>query len=201
MKIEELIPGQVYVTQGGTLTLKGEKDPEVIPWGYDRVRFIKVVGNHIIVETAWNSECELPLDYALEPTIEEHVRSEFPLRGIHVDRTVIPFEEALAKGICKEITGKVEQKVQDDTVPVSTQSLKIKKSRTIGIVRNDLYDKIIEFFSEFHSIAEAVTSFDIIYQKVRHTLENINKRGHAGQRFNLEKDDSGKAIKFKLTKA
>ena len=191
VKAEDLIPGKVYVSDGGLLQLKPEGSKKV-GWGYERVEFIKIHENYIIVATPWDTECWIQLKYGLSATKETTIRSIFPLRGMHISREVIPFDTALELGLTKEITaGELRKERKEGDTSGDT------KRSTVG--RDQFIDNLIVFFSEFKSYAEAAKHFNIVYQKIRYTIEGIKKRGHNLQRFTCETEKKG-VTKVKLTR-
>lgn len=213
MKIDELMSGQIYVTQGGTVVMLAEVEKVIpgkgvvlkegseteVPWGYDRVRFVKVTDTHIIVETPWGTECELPLDYPLVCTTEKVMRCEFPVRGPHKSRKIIPFEEALKMGICKEVNIVQEVPVENskDAEPVKP---KVKAARAKETSKNDLKKALIEYFSEEHTLTEAAKHFKIEYQKIRYNLQDIKNKGFELQRFELKSGKKDGMVTNKLEK-
>lgn len=190
----ELIPGEVYVTRGGTVIMKGDSEGKKLPWGYERVRFMKLTETHIIVETPWETECELPLDYPLSSTSEAILRSEFPIRGVHeLPAEVIPFEEALKLGISKELSAEELQEV------LSEQAGGQSTKRPSEVARNEFTEKFIKYFEEEHTFTEGAKHFGTVYQRIRYTLNKLKLHGYGLQRFQVE-TTKGKPAKVKLVR-
>ncbi len=178
MTADTLVPGEVYVTRGGTVNMKGDPDKKLVPWGYERVRFMKLTKTHIIVETPWGTECELPSDYPLCTTSETLLRSEFPVCGVHENREVIPFDKALKAGVSKELSIEEIQALsedQDGTTPV----------RATVVARNEFTEKFIKYFETPQTIAKAAKYFGVKYQKIRYTLNKLKVNGYGLQRFQI----------------
>ena len=193
VKVEDLVQGKVYVVRGGTVILKGGSVEKAVPWGYDRIKFLRTTDTHIIVATCWGSEVPLALDYPLHSTSETMMRTEFKLRGVHISRKKIPFDEALKLGICKELD---EETLR---VQMATETPDIKAVTQSKVTRSMFTDDLIKYFTEFNSVPAAADHFGVKYQKIRYTLDGIKKKGYNNQRYILEKKVDG-ITQVKLTK-
>lgn len=187
--VKDLIPGKIYVTQGGVLTKNEDTKGTEYPWGYDRVKFLRFgsVGKskdlRIFIKTPWGTKCDLPLNYPLSTTSETVLRSEFPLMGMHKTRVVIPFEEALKREICKELNAtEIRATKEKDSTEIALSQGTIE--------RTEFMCKVIDFFAEPHTMAEAAKHFNVKYQQIRYTVNNLNKKGFEHQRFGLKKGDN-----------
>lgn len=179
----DLVPGEIYVTCGGLVTLKNDSTKQKYPWGYDRVRFMRLTKSHVIVETPWGSECELPLDYKLSSTHEGMIRSEFELSGVHETCEKILFSTALKKGIAKELSAKeLQELINIETAETQNTST----TRPSEVARNEFTEKIIKYFEEPRTNPEAAKHFGVAYQKIRYTLKKLKAHGHGLQRFKIE---------------
>jgi len=195
IKSDELIVGKIYVTKGGLLTfITGEQ----VPWGYDRVKFIKYTENGLLVHTPWGSECALVADYPLFETKETMVRSEFPLRGVHKTREVIPFDKALELKICKELSKKELRKLSKEAEIAQSSQSSVKVGE---IAHGDFMQEFIKYFSDYKTFAEAAKHFKTSYQKIRYTLKKIKNKGYQAKRFTVvEMKQNGKTVS-KIIKA
>jgi len=198
VKYDDLIIGCVYVTRGGTAILYD--DSEVI-WGFDRVKVIKkfnsIVGNRRVrVQTSWGTELDCPEDYPFETTTEQYIKSEFKLIGPYKSKKVIPFSEAVKKGICKEedILLKKEDVIEN---PEKVKSSKSCKSAT---ETSDFKQKIVDYFSKPRKMTDAVKHFGTQYQKIRYTIMNIKKDGFNLDRFDLKQSKEDGKTTFQLVK-
>ena len=176
---DELVPGEVYVTRGGTIVMKGDPNKKRIPWGYERVRFMRLTKKNIVVETPWGTECELPLDYPLCTTSETHLRSEFPVSGVHEDREVLPFDKALKEGISKELSSKELQKLAE------AQEGEVSPKRATVVARNEFTEKFIKYFEKPQTLSGASKHFGVAYQKIRYHLNKVRVHGYGLQRFQI----------------
>jgi len=173
--------GHIYVVQGGLVTIQvTESTTQTLGWGYDRVKFAKIENNYIVVDTPWGSKCLLPLDYPLYSTIERHMRSEFPIRGAHKSRKVIPFDEALKLNICKELDN-----TKIKTLPNNVTSKIIGKRPHGQESTNVFIEELIKYFKTAQTLSSAATHFNVKYQKIRYLIKNIKDRGYNSQRFNV----------------
>jgi hypothetical protein len=148
-----LEPDKVYVTVGGTAV---NKHGEIVGWGYDRVKFLRISDNSIVVQTPWSAECTVPLDYPLSETPEEEVFCEFQLIINFTNKIEIPFNEALSCGICK-----LYNKETNDAFPY-----------------NKFYSNLVRYFTIPQTIADAARHFNVPYQRIRHTITSIGNQGY-----------------------
>ena len=178
IKLEELVPSRIYVTHGGQVTVHHtDKETKQLTWGYDRVRFIKLEDDYIIVETPWNTNCSLLKTYLLQSTSETVMRCEFPMRGVHISREIISFDNALEMGLCKEVTAS-ELKVAADPTTIT-------QHRSGAISKNLFTESLIEYFSEAKTVSSAAERFGVKYQKIRYTIKNLKDKGYGVQRFTV----------------
>ena len=147
VKFADIKIGRVYVTRGGTTAI--DKSSKTVGWGYDRVRVIKKNNTKLIIETPWGTSCILKDDYPLSSTREVEPRIEFKLITTYISKQEIPFDDAVAQGIC------VENIPPEDL-----------------IVEKFLKD-LIEYFATPQSISSAAQKFGETYQKIRYSIDKI----------------------------
>jgi len=92
--------GQIYVTRGGTVVI--DKFGKTVGWGYDRVRIIKKSSTKLLIETPWGTSCIVRSNYPLSKTRETALQIEFKLITTYLSKQEIPFDTAVAQGICTE---------------------------------------------------------------------------------------------------
>lgn len=151
VKFIDIKVGQVYVTRGGLAVV--DKAGKTIGWGYDRVRVLKKYGTELIAETPWGTLCILKKNYPLSLTKEVEPRTEFKLITTYISKQEIPFDDAIARGICIE--------------NVPPEDLAAEK----------FLEDLIEYFSTPQSISSAAQKFGKIYQKIRYSIDKIESIG------------------------
>jgi len=152
VKFVDIQIDQIYATRGGTAVLS--KSGKVVGWGYDRVRIIEKTNTQLVIETPWGTSCSLDTDYPLSETNAVDLRTEFKLITTYVSKQEIPFDDAVAQGICT------------DNAPISNIPVDL-----------DLQN-LIQYFSTPKSISSAAQKFGKTYQKIRYLirkLDNIEK--------------------------
>jgi len=152
VKFADIKVGRVYVTRGGVAVI--DKSNETVGWGYDRVRIIKKNNTKLVIETPWGTSCILNADYPLFSTKEVVPRIEFKLITTYASKQEIPFDDAVAQGICTE--------------NLPPEDLAAEKFLL----------KVIKYFSIPQSISSAAQKFGETYQKIRYLvdkIENIDK--------------------------
>lgn len=97
MMAKDTVIGKVYASRGGTFKDVGG---QVRSWGYDRIRVKSISDKKVVVETAWGTEVNIPIDYILYSTPEEELKGTPPaIKGRDSGETVeLTFEEAISKG-------------------------------------------------------------------------------------------------------
>ncbi len=168
--------GNVYVSRGGLIKLPGRADP--VPWGYDRVKLLEITTDHIVIQTPWKTMCIVPLDYPLVETIETVVRSEFRLENNYISCEIIPFDEAIKRGICKELT--------ENELPSKVMS---KPKNTAQ--DTELTEAVIDYFATSNTVKDAAGHFGVKYQKIRYILKQIGEKGYGAQRFQIKMSKQG----------
>jgi len=139
--------GQVYVTRGGTVVI--DKSGKTVGWGYDRIRVIKKSSSKLLIETPWGTSCVVKSTYPLSATREVALQTGFKLITTYLSKQEIPFDDAVAQGICVE--------------SIPRNDLEIEKF---------LVD-LIDYFSTPQSIPSAVQKFGKTYQKIRYSIGKI----------------------------
>jgi len=178
--------GKIYVTNGGLVTLSDQKDP--VPWGYDRVRLIKITKEHFIVETPWASTVALPLNYSLAPTNETVIRSEFCLENNYISCETIPFAVALKRGICKELTAE------------EVANLKSPKTVSGKSSKSGITEAVIVYLETPKTIRDTAIHFGVTYQKIRYILKRLVSKGYGFHKYQIKKVKLGNKDAVQLVK-
>lgn len=166
VKFADIEIGQVYVTCGGTVVVN--ESGKTVGWGYDRVQVVEKNDTKLVVKTPWGTSCILAKAYPLFSTKEVEPRVEFKLVTTYISKQEIPFNIAVARGICAEN---------------SDADLPIEKF---------LID-LVQYFDEPRSISAAAKKFNISYHKVRYYL--LNKIANIGKyKINYKKNSKYKLI-------
>lgn len=160
VKFADIKVGQVYVTRGGIAVI--DKFGKTVGWGYDRVRIIKKSNTKLIVETPWGTSCILKDDYPLSSTREVESQIEFKLITTYISKQEVPFDDAVAQGICIE--------------NISPEDLAAEK----------FLEDLIEYFATPQSISSAAQKFGETYQKIRYSVDKIENIG----KFKVNRKDS-----------
>ena len=172
VKFADIKVGQVYVTHGGIAVInkpnKPNKPNETVGWGYDRVRVIKKNDTKLVVETPWGTSCIIGSDYSLFSTKEVEPRIEFKLITTYISKQEIPFDDAVAQGICIE--------------NISPEDLAAEK----------FLEDLIKYFATPQSISSAAQKFGETYQKIRYSVDKIENI----DRYKVDRKDliEGKTI-------
>lgn len=171
--------GTVYVGRGGKAILP---DGKVTGWGFDRIKVIKVhPDGSIQVQTPWGTELTLPAGYPLYETTETALRQEFKVVRLFNTRVEMTFDEALASGICQEISSKTTTE-KDEKSEEKTVTPPLSKTETM-----DLYASLVDWFKSPHTISSAVDKFGGSYQNIRNALHSIRNKGYNNVRYELKK--------------
>lgn len=168
VKFTDIKVGQVYITRGGTVIL--DESGKVSGWGYDRVRVIRKNRMKLVIETSWNTTCILEKDYPLSFTREVKPRAEFKLITAYISKQEIPFDDALAQGICTE------------DVPLDDPAF------------TKFSGELIKYFSIPQSISSASKHFGVTYHKIRYSIDKIESIG----KFKMIRKDmpNGNTVQF-----
>ena len=166
VKFIDIKVGQVYATRGGIVVIN--KSGKTVGWGYDRVQVIKKNSTKLIVETPWGTSCILKDDYPLYLTREVTPRIEFKLITTYISKQEIPFDVAVAQGICIE--------------NIPSEDLAAEK----------FLGNLIEYFATPRSISSAAQKFGETYQKIRYSIDKIENIG----KFKVNRKDmsEGKTV-------
>ena len=166
VKFADIKVGRIYVTRGGITVI--DKSGKTVGWGYDRIRVVKKSGTKLIVETPWSTSCILKDDYPLSSTKEIEPRIEVKLITTYISKQEIPFDDAVAQGICVE------------NIPPEDQAVE------------KFLEDLIEYFTTPQSISSAAQKFGETYQKIRYSIDKIaNMRKYKVNRKDMPE---GKAI-------
>ncbi len=147
VKFANIKVGRVYATRGGIAVIG--KLNETVGWGYDRVRIIKKNSTKLVIETPWGTSCILNADYPLFSTKEVVPRIEFKLITTYTSKQEIPFDDAVAQGICTE--------------NITPKDLEAEKF-LLGV---------IEYCRIPRSISSVAQMFGETYQKIRYLIDKI----------------------------
>ena len=169
VKFTDIKIGQVYVARGGVIVI--DKSGTTVGWGYDRVRVIEKNGTKLIIETPWGTSCILKDDYPLSLTREVAPRIEFKLITTYISKQEIPFDDAVAQGICIE-----------NIPPEDLATEKFLKD-------------LIEYFTTPQSISTAAQKFGETYQKIRYSVDKIENIG----RYKVNRIDGSKGKTIHIT--
>ena len=170
VKFIDIKIGQVYATRGGVTII--DESGKTAGWGYDRVRVIEKSSTKLIVETPWGTSCILKDDYPFSATREVEPRAEFKLITTYISKQEIPFDDAIAQGICIE------------NIPL--EDLAVEK-----FLRD-----LIEYFAIPQSISSAAQEFGETYQKIRYSIDKIANMG----KYLINRKDMSEGKTIHITK-